>query len=175
MGRGIATGSSDFKEIIDKGALYIDKTLFIKEILDNYSKILLITRPRRFGKTLNMQMLRTFLDIAKKEDAYLFDGLKIIGEGEKYTSKQNTYPVIFLSMNAISCNDYDSLIDAMKIKVQSIYQEHRYLLDSPNIYPEDIVAINDILTKKENEEDLKDSLLNLTELMYKHYGKKPYY
>ena len=75
--------------------------MFIKDILDDGSKVLLITRPSYFGKTLNMQMLRYFLDITKKDDAYLFDGLKIMNEGEIYTSKQNTYPVIFLSMNAM--------------------------------------------------------------------------
>ena len=92
--QGIGIGESDFKILRAKDFYFIDKSLFIKHILDNSSKIALITRPRRFGKTLNMSMLRHFLDCNQKDSRKLFEGLKIMEQEEKYTGKLGAYPCI---------------------------------------------------------------------------------
>ena len=92
--KGIGIGVSDFKMLRVRDNYFVDKSLFIKDIVDNQSNVILITRPRRFGKTLNMSMLRYFLDCNKKDTVKLFEGLKIMEQGEGYTSKLGAYPCI---------------------------------------------------------------------------------
>ena len=94
----IPVGTEDFKELVDKEFCFVDKTLLIKDLLDQNSKINLITRPRRFGKTLNMSMIQRFFEKTEKSNAYLFDGLKISKSGERYLKYQGQYPVITLSL-----------------------------------------------------------------------------
>ena len=89
--KGIGIGRSDFKSVILNDLYYVDKTMFIKDIIDDESQAILITRPRRFGKTLNMSTLNYFFNIDKKDTQKLFNGLKIMEQGETYTSKQGTY------------------------------------------------------------------------------------
>ena len=173
MGRGIAIGQSDFKSIIDKNCLYIDKTEFIKEIIDNESNVLLITRPRRFGKTLNMSTLKYFFSIDEKENAYLFNGLKIKKEGEKYTEKQNKYPVIWLSMNGMSSGTYEEMIESLKAEMRYAYSEHRYLLESEKIYEEEKAKIMDILYQRESEIGLKNSIKDLIIMLNRNFEQKP--
>ena len=113
--KGIGIGESDFKWLMINDNYFIDKTLFIKDIIDNASKVVLITRPRRFGKTLNMSMLRYFLDCNKKDTKDLFKGLKIMEQGEKYTSKLGAYPCIYLTFKDVSDTNYQNmLLDIMK-------------------------------------------------------------
>ena len=94
--KGIGIGESDFRGLIIRDNYYIDKTMYIKDIIDNQSRVILITRPRRFGKTLNMSMLRYYFDCRQKYSKELFEGLKIMSQEEKYTSKLGAYPVIYL-------------------------------------------------------------------------------
>ena len=94
----IALGEDVFVNYINNSDLYIDKSLFIKDIIDSQSKISLITRPRRFGKTLNMTMLQAYFKKTDKDYAPLFHNLKIWQQGENYTSKQGKYPVIFITL-----------------------------------------------------------------------------
>ena len=92
----IPVGIEDFKELIDSNYCIVDKTLMIKELIGNRSKISLITRPRRFGKTLNLSMIQRFFEKTEESNAYLFENLKISREGEKYLKHQGKYPVITL-------------------------------------------------------------------------------
>ena len=172
-GRGIAIGDSDFKSIIDKNCLYVDKTEFIKHIIDTESMVTLITRPRRFGKTLNMSTLNYFFSINEKENSYLFKDLKIMKEGEEYTSKQNAYPVIFLSMNGISNATYEEMIAGLKTVMRYTYNKHRYLLESDKIYEEEKAQMMDIFYRREDVDVLKSSIKDLAEMLYRHFGKKP--
>ena len=94
---GIGIGESNFKGLRVRNNYYIDKTMYIKDIIDNQSRVVLITRPRRFGKTLNMSMLRYFFDCDVKDSKELFKGLKIMEQSEEYTSKQGAYPCIYLT------------------------------------------------------------------------------
>ena len=171
MKKKIAIGDSDFKSLLTRDCYYVDKTLYIKRILDNSSSVALVTRPRRFGKTLNMSMLRYFFDITK-DSKDLFADKKIMQESEEYTSKLNSYPVIYLTMKSVTDSSYENMILAMKTAVMSMYKEHRYLLDSDKVFEEEKERIKNILWARENIEDLKVSMLELSEYLCRYYDKK---
>ena len=103
--QGIGIGISDFKNLRLRKNYFIDKSLYIKDIIDNQSGVILITRPRRFGKTLNMSMLRYYFDIKGKDNKELFKDLKIMKEDEYYTSKLGYYPVIYLTLKDARVNE----------------------------------------------------------------------
>ena len=124
----IPVGIEDFKELIDSNYCIVDKTLMIKELIGNRSKISLITRPRRFGKTLNLSMIQRFFEKTEESNAYLFENLKISREGEEYLKHQGKYPVITLSLKALKQPDYDKSIDFFKFIVQAEYKRHRKIL-----------------------------------------------
>ena len=172
-GRGIAIGDSDFKSIIDDNCLYIDKTEFIKHIIDCKSRVTLITRPRRFGKTLNMSTLNYFFNINEKENSYLFKDLKIMKEGEEYTSKQNAYPVIYVSMNGMSSPTYEKMLYSFKEVLYEVYLKHIYLLESKKIYEFEKEYINDILYSRISDNVLEMSIRKLSEMLYRHFRRKP--
>ena len=134
---GIGIGTSDFKKMRVNDYYYIDKTMYIKDILDNKSEVILITRPRRFGKTLNMSMLKYYFDCRQKDSKELFKGLKIISQEEKYTSKLGYYPVIYLTLKDVAENTYENMLLSLKTAILNMYKEHRYLLDSDKIYEEE--------------------------------------
>ena len=171
MKRGIAIGESDFKSLIVSGDYYIDKTLFIKRILDNRSRVALITRPRRFGKTLNMSMLKYFFDITK-DSKDLFADKKIMQESEEYTSKLNSYPVIYITLKDVMDGGYEDMIRAIKTAVNDMYQEHRYLVESDKIYEEEKEKIKDILWVREDVEALKISIKELSKYLSRQYDKR---
>ena len=103
----IPIGIEDFKEIIDRNCYFVDKTLMIKDLLDSASKVILFTRPRRFGKTLNMSMLQSFFEKTKEDNSYLFDGLKISKEGDKYHKYMGQYPIISLSLKGMKKDSFE--------------------------------------------------------------------
>ncbi len=168
---GIGIGESDFKILRTKKNYYIDKTMYIKNIIDNQSKVILITRPRRFGKTLNMSMLKYYFDCTQKDSKELFNGLKIMNQGEEYTSKLGYYPVIYLTLKDVQDTCYANMLLDMKTAIMEIYQEHRYLLDSDKIYPEEKEKIIDILYAREDENVLKNSVRELSKYLNRHYNK----
>jgi predicted AAA-ATPase/PD-(D/E)XK nuclease superfamily protein len=129
MGRPIPIGISDFKELIDNKYAYVDKTLLIKEILEKGSKVALIPRLRRFGKTLNLSMLRYFFEKTKKETAYLFKDLKI-WQDEKSRSLQGQFPVIFISLKDIKHASWEETFTSLKRLVSEVFRAHPYLLKS---------------------------------------------
>ncbi len=168
---GIAIGESDFKMLRGKKCYYIDKTMYIKHILDNQSKVILVTRPRRFGKTLNMSMLKYYFDNTAKYSKELFEGLKIMEQGEEYTSKLSYYPVIYLTLKDVQDTNYQNMLLDVKTAMLNMYKEHRYLLDSDKIYPEEKEKILDILYAREDENVLKNSVKDLSEYLSRHYQK----
>ena len=133
----IGIGESDFKGLRVRENYYIDKTMYIKDIIDNESRVILVTRPRRFGKTLNMSMLKYYFDCKQKDNKELFNGLKIMEQEEKYTSKLGYYPVIYITLKDVQDSNYENMILDMKTAILEMYQEHRYLLDSDKVYPEE--------------------------------------
>ncbi len=168
---GIGIGISDFKMLRKRENYYIDKTMFIKDIIDNQSAVNVITRPRRFGKTLNMSMLKYYFDCRQKDNKELFEGLKIMNQDEKYTSKLGYYPVIYITLKDVQDTNYENMLLDMKTAVIDMYQEHRYLLDSDKIYPEEKARITDILFAREDEVTLKNSVKELSKYLNRHYDR----
>ena len=168
---GIGLGESDFRVLRTMKDYYIDKTMYIKDIIDNRSKVILVTRPRRFGKTLNMSMLRYYFDCSQKDNKELFEGLKIMKQGEEYTSKLGYYPCIYLTLKDVNEDTYEKMILNMKTAMLNTYKEHMYLLDSDKIYPFEKEKINNILYFREDEVTLKNSVKDLSEYLSRYYDK----
>ena len=168
---GIGIGISNFKALRLRNNYFIDKTMYIKDIIDNQSGVVLITRPRRFGKTLNMSMLRYFFDCNVKDSNILFDGLKIMEQGEKYTSKLGAYPCIYLTLKDVNDSNYENMLLDLKTAILEMYREHRYLLDSDKIYDDEKERIKDILYTREDEVALKTSVRELSGYLYRLFEK----
>ena len=168
---GIGIGESDFRGLRMRKNYFIDKTMYIKDIIDNQSRVVLITRPRRFGKTLNMSMLRYYFDCDVKDSKELFEGLKIMEQGEKYTSKLGAYPCIYLTLKDVNDSNYENMILNLKTAILEMYREHMYLLESDKIYQFEKDKIMDILYTREDEVVLKGSVRELSGYLYRHYGK----
>ena len=168
---GIGLGQSDYRALRIRKNYYIDKTMYIKDIIDNNSSVILVTRPRRFGKTLNMSMLRYYFDCSQKDNKELFEGLKIMEQGEEYTSKLGYYPCIYLTLKDVNEDTYEKMILNMKTAMLNTYKEHMYLLDSDKIYPFEKEKINNILYFREDEITLKNSVKDLSEYLSRYYDK----
>ena len=169
--KGIGIGTSDFKKMRVQDFYYIDKTMYIKDIIDNKSEVLLVTRPRRFGKTLNMSMLKYYFDIDQKDSRQLFDGLKIMQQDEKYTSKLGAYPVIYLTLKDVNDTNYKNMLLNLKTALLSVFREHRYLLESDKIYEDEKERIKDILFCREDEVALKVAIKELSEYLYRYFDR----
>ena len=161
-------GVSDFKEIITKNYYYFDKTKFIENILDDGSKVKLFTRPRRFGKTLNISMLRYFFDVKNKEEnRTLFEGLNI--SKSEYFSEQGNYPVISISFRNYDEENWENGFKTLKKEIKRLYNQFQFLRENlNNIDSKDFDAI----CLKEDEAEWQEALLNLSKYLYEYYGKK---
>ena len=168
---GIGIGESNFKGLRLRNNYFIDKSMYIKDIIDNQSRVVLVTRPRRFGKTLNMSMLRYFFDYNVKDAKELFKGLKIMEQEEKYTSKLGAYPCIYLTLKDVNDSSYENMILNLKTAILEMYREHRYLLESDKIYEDEKERIMDILYTREDEVALKTSVKELSGYLYRHFEK----
>ncbi|QUB96013.1 AAA family ATPase [Leptotrichia sp. oral taxon 218] len=161
-------GLSDFKEIIEYDYYYFDKTKFIENILEERSKVKLFTRPRRFGKTLNLSMLKYFFDVENREEnKKLFEGLNI--SKSEYFEKQGEFPVISISFKNYNKNDWESGFKSIKSTISDIYAKFEYLMEHLN--KRDLKKFEDIWLEKD-EGDWERSLLNLTKYVFDYYGKK---
>ena len=169
--QGIGIGISDFKMLRLRNNYFIDKSMYIKDIIDNQSGVVLITRPRRFGKTLNMSMLRYYFDIKEKNNKELFNGLKIMEQDEYYTSKLGYYPVIYLTLKDVNDINHDKMILDLKTAMINMYKEHMYLLDSNKIYDFEKQKIQDILYAREDEVLLKNAVKDLSEYLNRYYER----
>lgn len=169
--QGIGIGVSDFKMLRVRNNYFIDKSLFIKDIIDNQSSVALITRPRRFGKTLNMSMLKYYFDCTEKDSKELFEGLKIMEQGEEYTSKLGYYPVIYITLKDVNDTTYEKMILDMKTSILDMYKEHMYLLESDKIYDFEKEQIKEILWCREDETLLKNSIKLLSQLLSRYFDK----
>ena len=169
--KGIGIGVSDFEQLITNDCYFIDKSLFIKHIIDNKSSVALITRPRRFGKTLNMSMARYYFDCTIESKPELFNGLKIIEQGEKYTSKMGDIPCIYMTLKDLGSSNYEEMLQNMQNAILNIYKEHRYLMESEKIYPDEKEWINNVYYRRMNEIDMKNAIRNLSEFLYRIYDK----
>ena len=168
MKKLIADGISDFKTLIENNYYYIDKTSFISEVGKNVGKTLLFTRPRRFGKTLNMSMLKYFFDVKEaNENRKLFKNLEI--ENLTYFKEQGKYPVIFISMKDIKEMSFDGAIIEVKNLLKKIYNQFEFIREKLN--EGELIEFDNIWLGK-NDENLKSSLLNLATFLKKYYNQK---
>ena len=173
--RPLPLGISEFTEVIDKHCYYSDKTLLLKSLLDTATKVILFTRPRRFGKTLNMTMLRTFFEkrLDGKDTSHYFKDLAIWKAGEKYTSEQGKRPVIFLSFRGIKGTSFaDSLAD-IKSLVSEEFKRHDYLRTSSSLIPADRKIFADVADGIAGETHFRMSMLHLSKMLKLHYGQPP--
>ncbi len=168
---GIGIGISDFKMLRLRKNYYIDKTMYIKNIIDNQSGVILITRPRRFGKTLNMSMLKYYFDCIQKDSKDLFKGLKIMSQGEEYTSKLGFYPVIYLTLKDVRDTSFEKMLLALKSVLVDLYIDFADLLKSDKLLDVEKEMFSKILNLKAEEIDLKNALKLLIRLLYKEYEK----
>ena len=172
--QGIGIGVSDFKILRVKENYFIDKSLFIKHVLDNQSAIALITRPRRFGKTLNMSMLRHFLDCNQKDSRKLFEGLKIMEQGEFYTEKLGAYPCIYLTMKDVQGDNLEEMLYFFQTQLIELFMEHLQLLKSEKILDIEKEKFNTILNLKANKPQLQEAIKLLSRMLYVEYEKPVY-
>lgn len=161
-------GIENFEEIRQLGFYYVDKTKLIEQLLQNWGKVNLYTRPRRFGKTLNMSMLKNFFEIGT--DSTLFDGLYIAQNRELCDAYLGQYPVIFLSLKGVEGLTFEAAKDMLKIMIRNEADRHYELKKSEKITAEDQQQFALLLLG--TEEALTDSIRTLSKLLYKHYGKK---
>ena len=129
-------GVEDFKRLVDNGYYFVDKTLMIKELLENKETVNLFTRPRRFGKTLNMSMLQRFFEATEKSNAYLFDSLKIAAYPE-YMAYQGQYPVISVSLKSMKQKNFTLAFETYKYLIKSEYSRHKDFIFSKNVLDEE--------------------------------------
>lgn len=152
---------------------YVDKTLLIKEFLDKKPLVSLFTRPRRFGKTLNMDMLRVFFEISKEDTSVYFKDKAIWQCGREYTKHQGQYPVIFLTFKDVKFDSWEATIDKIRGLLQVEFGRHLELKESDKLAEYEIEYFSKILEAKANEVELTSSLENLSRMLFKHYGKAP--
>ena len=154
MAKVIGIGNQSFESIRENDNFYIDKTAFIKEWWENQDIVTLITRPRRFGKTLNMDMIKCFFSDKYEGRSDLFEGLDIWKE-EKYRELQGTYPVIFISFAEIKGNTFETTRQQMLIKISDLYEENRYLLDG------DLLSDNEKKFYESVSMDMSDAVFSM--------------
>ena len=168
MQKSIGIGVENFKEVINENCYYVDKTKYIEDILKDKSKIKLFTRPRRFGKTLNMSTLKFFFDIHNKdENRKLFSGLDI--EKSPYFSEQGQYPVVFISLKGIKNNSWKDALFNIKSLLRELYEEFSFIKNSLSSSEQD--EFDKIWFKKDDGE-YENALKNLTTYLYKYYKKE---
>lgn len=165
-------GVSDYRDACSN-YYYVDKTMLIKDFLDELPKVSLFTRPRRFGKTLNMDMLRTFFEKTEEDTSRYFRDKKIWYCGESYRRHQGKYPVIFLSFKDVKCSSWEETYEILKRLIAQEFRRHNALGSSSLLSKFEQEAFSRIATESANEIDLQMSLQTLTLFLHKHYGIAP--
>ena len=172
--RPMPVGIEDFKDLVTGNYYFIDKTRFIQELIDTQSKVTLITRPRRFGKTLSLSMLQYFFTLENaEENRQLFAGLDIERAGEKYMSQQGTRPVVFLTLKEVRARAFANMTVLMAEFLRRLYGQYAYLGQSDALSAEDRQYFSDILKSACGMEKMKFALSNLMAALEKHHQKKP--
>ena len=167
--KAIPVGIENFKELREEGYYYVDKTFLIYEILINKAKVTLFTRPRRFGKTLNMSMLKYFFNIENKEEnRKLFENLKI--SDSTYMSEQGKYPVIFISLKDLKENNWEECLESIKDIMYKVFNDYEFLREKLNLVEKR--QFDKIWEMTGNEKNFKTSLLDLSKYLNKYYSKK---
>ena len=165
----LPTGIENFKTMIDKSAYYVDKTNFIEDVLNE--QVVSYTRPRRFGKTLNMSMLYYFFSIKEKENAYLFDGLNI-SKNKEALKHQNKYPTIFISLKEMKSLTFDAQISSFSNVIYELLEKNLEILSSDQLSDTTKDILNKLHNRSSSAEDFKISLRVITNALYTYYQQK---
>lgn len=177
MKKSIAIGIEDYKEMIDKGYYYIDKTLFLRELLDKGSKVNLFTRPRRFGKTLALSMVRTFFEIdmefsaVGQDSKHYFQGMKILQEGEKYTQHMAKYPVVCISLKSAKQPEFEMAYISLQDEIVREYERHSYILERDALSASNQEKYRSIMEGKAEYVTYAKSLYFLMSCLKKYHKK----
>ena len=163
-------GVEDFKRLVDNEYYFVDKTLMIKELLENKETVNLFTRPRRFGKTLNMSMLQRFFEATGKSNAYLFDGLKIATYPE-YMAYQGQYPVISISLKSMKQASYTDAFYMYKNLIAKEYEKHKIILESNQILESEKEIFRNIMEQRADQNVYLNSIRTLSDILAKYYKK----
>lgn len=170
MARTVSIGAQYFYRIREKDCFYVDKTNFIKEWWDSEDEVTLITRPRRFGKTLNMSMLECFFSVKYADRSDLFEGLEI-WRHEEYRKIQGTYPVIFLTFAGVKERNYTDAVKAIKMQIVHAFSDYAFLRGFDGLDEYEKKSFSKI-REDMSDVDASHSLNLLSRLMYNYYGKK---
>ena len=167
--KAVPVGIEDFERIINEDYCYVDKTMLIEELLINRAPVTLFTRPRRFGKTLNMSMLKYFFDVKNKEEnKKLFENLKIYNS--EYMSEQGKYPVIFISLKDLKGDTWEKCFENLKKTMYKIFNKYEFVREKLNIVEKR--QFDKIWEMRDSKQSFKTSLLDLSNYLNKYYGEK---
>lgn len=178
MQKLVPVGFEDFKEIIDKGLYYVDKTDMIREVLNRAGKVNLFIRPRRFGKTLNLSMIRRFFEEELKENGdkiengYLFNNLKISEKSEEYLKHQGKYPVINLSLKAAKQPTYEMAIASLIDEIAKEFKRHVYVLSGGSLTEDDEWRFQAIMNRKAEQVEVVKALDFLSICLARYHGER---
>ena len=172
MKKPLPIGVDNFEKIITDGYYFVDKTWFIKELLDNKGEVNLFTRPRRFGKTLSLSMLRYFFEKGEQDNRYLFQDLKIMEAGEKYLSHLGKYPVISLTLKSAKQPTFEMAYNILLSNIEKEFIRHSYLLTSERLSSAIKQDLEDVLNRKAPKEVYATSLQLLSQSLYQHHSQK---
>jgi len=165
-------GLSDFSMLIRGGYYFVDKTDFIRKIIDNHANVTLLARPRRFGKTLTLSMVDYFFNISHRlESANLFKGTKISASGSRYMDLRGTKPVLFLTLKDIRVDTYDSMVFQLSNLMGDVYDSFHFLPESPSLTERQKNYYGKIVKGPATEDELMPALRNLIDMLAAHYGK----
>jgi hypothetical protein len=174
----LAIGVEDYKKIVEKPYYYVDKTLFVKELIDKCGTVNLFTRPRRFGKTLALSMLRTFFEKEMDaegneiENSHYFDGMKIMEEGETYTRHQGQYPVISMSLKSAKQPDFELSYRMLEEQIAIEFRRHRYVLKKDVLLENEKNRFEALMMQKANRAEMASALKFLSDCLEKYHNKK---
>ena len=176
--KALPIGIDDFEQVVTRNYYFIDKTLFIKELLDKKGSVNLFTRPRRFGKTLNMSMLQYFfqdvrdVDGTKVDYTNLFNGLNIMETGEKYLAHMGQYPVISLSLKSAKQPDFEMAYCKLVEEIAGEFKRHRYVLNTDALLPHEKKRYKNIMAMEGKKSDYNTALKFLSECLMAYHHKK---
>lgn len=167
----ISLGYSDFKRTVEDNYYFVDKTLFIKEVVEDGSAVILLPRPRRFGKSMNMSMLRCFFEKTEESNRELFRGLKIYSDKE-IMKKQGQYPVIFITFKDVKDSSYDKTVEKIKDLIIEEYTKYIKLLDVDILEKPEKAYFQRIIDREASEGEYELSFKNLSKFLNKYYNKR---
>ena len=165
-------GISDYRKASGE-YYYVDKTLLIRDFIDERPQVSLFTRPRRFGKTLNMDMLRVFFERSEEDTSVYFKDKKIWACGKEYQDYQGKYPVIYVTFKDVKCEDWETTYDLIYKILRNEFERHSELLASDKISAYEKQYLTSVLSGEANENDVACAFLNLSRLLHLHYGVAP--